>query len=162
MAAKAKRSRGQPTAYKPEYAAQATKLCGLGATDADVANFFEVAVRTIYRWSQANQDFCQALKVGKEVADERVRRSLYRRACGFEYEAVKVFLHARSGKPIYAPYIEHVTPDTTAAIFWLKNRDPDNWRDQTDHKHSGKITLDQMIAGAITPDATDAGTGGDS
>jgi hypothetical protein len=42
---------------------------------------------------------------------------------------VKIFMPAGAKKPVYAPYVEHVPPDTTAAIFWLKNRDPARWRD---------------------------------
>jgi len=61
---------------------------------------------------------------GKEPADERVTRSLYQRAIGYSYDAVKVFLDPDTKKPIYAPYREHVHPDTTACIFWLKNRRP--------------------------------------
>jgi hypothetical protein len=54
---------------------------------------------------------------------------LYQRGVGYSYDAVKIFIPAGAKKPIYAPYIEHVPPDTTAAIFWLKNRDPAHWRD---------------------------------
>jgi hypothetical protein len=59
----------------------------------------------------------------------RVERSLYERANGYNYEAVKIFMPANREKPVYAKYIEHIPPDTTAAIFWLKNRDPQHWRD---------------------------------
>ena len=52
----------------------------------------------------------------------RVERSLYERANGYSYDAVKIFMPAGAKKPVYAPYIEHVPPDVTAAIFWLKNR----------------------------------------
>jgi len=54
----------------------------------------------------------------------RVERSLFHRANGYNYDAVKIFMPAGRDKPVYAPYIEHVPPDTTAGIFWLKNRDP--------------------------------------
>jgi hypothetical protein len=53
-----------------------------------------------------------------------VERSLYARANGFHYEAVKIFMPAGAKTPVYAPYVEYVPPDTTAAIFWLKHRDP--------------------------------------
>jgi hypothetical protein len=59
----------------------------------------------------------------------RAERSLYERATGYNYEAVKIFMPANRAKPVYAPYIEHVPPDVTACIFWLKNRDPQHWRD---------------------------------
>ena len=68
-------------------------------------------------------DFCRALKVGKQEADERVSRSLYMRGVGYSYDAVKIFMPAGAKKPVYAPYVEHVPPDVTACIFWLKNRD---------------------------------------
>ena len=57
------------------------------------------------------------------------RRSLYRRANGYGYDAVKVFMPAGAKAPIYAPYVEHAPPDVTAEIFWLKNRKPHDWRD---------------------------------
>lgn len=77
----------------------------------------------------------QALKAGKGVADDRVERSLYERAAGFRVEAVKIFMPAGAKEPVYAPYIEHHAPDTTAAIFWLKNRRPEQWRDKQSHEH---------------------------
>jgi hypothetical protein len=124
---------GRPTAYKPEYAEQAEKLCKLGATDIELADFFEVSDRTIYRWQSQHPEFCQALKAGKDAADERVERSLYHRATGYTFEAVKIFQH--QGQPVTVPYREHVPPDTTAMIFWLKNRRKDQWRDR--HEHTG-------------------------
>jgi len=48
---------------------------------------------------------------------------------GPSYDALKIFMPAGAKKPVYSPYREHVPPDTTAAIFWLKNRDPAHWRD---------------------------------
>lgn len=122
--------KGRPTEYKEAYVNAAMKLAALGATDAEIADFFEIDVRTLYRWKNVHGDFCQALKVGKESADERVKRALYHRAIGYEQEAVKIFMPAGADEPVYAPYVERIAPDTTAAIFWLKNRDPENWRDR--------------------------------
>lgn len=121
---------GRPTKYKPEFDEQARKLCLLGATDQEIADFFDVDVRSIYRWKAEHDGFCQSLSAGKEVADERVRRSLYQRAVGYEQEEVKIFMPANAAAPVYAPYRAKIAPDTTAAIFWLKNRDPENWRDK--------------------------------
>lgn len=129
---------GRPTSYKAEYAQQAEKLCKLGATDAELADFFNVNTTTIWRWQSAQEEFCKALKRGKEAADERVERSLYAKATGYTHEAVKIFMPAGADKPVYASYQEHVPPDTTACIFWLKNRRRDEWRDKLDHEHTGK------------------------
>lgn len=135
--------RGRPSSYKPEYAEQAEKLCRLGATDIDLADFFKVSDRTIYRWQAEFPDFCQALKTGKEAADERVERSLYHKAVGYTFDAVKIFNH--QGQVVTAPYREHVPPDTTACIFWLKNRRPDEWRDKREQELSGKDGAPLMV-----------------
>lgn len=136
---------GRPSLYSEEMAVQAKKLASLGATDAEVADFFGVDVRTIYRWKHEYDDFCQALKIGKEDADARVERSLYQKAIGYEQEAVKIFMPAGADKPVYADYIEKVAPDTTAAIFWLKNRKPAEWRDKTVTEHEGEVKLSPVI-----------------
>jgi hypothetical protein len=79
--------------------------------------------------SAKHPQFGEALKIGKSEADDRVERSLYQRAVGYTYPAVKIFMPAGAKAPIYAPYEEHVPPDVTAGIFWSKNRRPDKWRD---------------------------------
>lgn len=133
---------GRPTSYRAEYAEQAFKLCQLGATDAELAGFFKVNTVTIWRWQSAQPEFCNALKRGKEAADERVERSLYARATGYTHDAVKIFMPAGAAKPVYAPYQEHVPPDTTACIFWLKNRRAEQWRDKSEVHH--RHTADNM------------------
>jgi hypothetical protein len=65
----------------------------------------------------------------------RVERSLYQRANGYNYEAVKIFMPARSKQPVVVHYTEHLPPDVAAGMFWLKNRDPDNWRDVQNVDH---------------------------
>jgi hypothetical protein len=135
---------GRPTEYRPEYVAQAEKLARLGATDMEIADFFEVDVRTINRWKITQPKFCQSLKEGKEVADAKVTRSLFQRATGFEHDAVKVSFD-KEGHPQYAPYREFVVPDTTACIFWLKNRDKANWRDKVDLEHSGAVAVKRVV-----------------
>jgi hypothetical protein len=60
---------------------------------------------------------------------------LYSRAVGYSYEAVKIFMPAGRSQPVYAKYIEHVPPDVTAGIFWMKNRDPQHWRDSQQLEH---------------------------
>lgn len=128
---------GRPSLYLPEYAEQARKLCLLGATDQEIADFFEVDVRTVYRWKAEHGEFCQSLKAGKEVADERVERSLYQKAIGYEQDAVKIFMPANAPEPVYAEFREKIAPDTTAAIFWLKNRRSDLWRDKSHSEVTG-------------------------
>jgi hypothetical protein len=128
---------GRPTKYDPAYATQAEKLAKLGATDMELADFFEVDTRTIYRWKHDHPAFCQALRGGKDEADERVERSLYQKAVGYEQDDVKIFMPANAESPVYAPFRAKVAPDTTAAIFWLKNRRSQEWRDKFHNEHGG-------------------------
>lgn len=111
---------GRPSSYRPEYADQARKLCKLGAIDPELAEFFEVSIRTIHRWKLQFPEFGKALEVGKKRADERVKRALYMRAVGFTFTETKVFQY--QGSPVYAEVETYVVPDVRAAQAWLVNR----------------------------------------
>lgn len=125
----------RPTKYKPEFSAQAAKLCALGATDAQLADFFEVSVSTINLWKVQHPEFSESIKVPKEAADTRVEQSLYRRAMGYEHDEVDIRVVA--GGIVETPIRKHYPPDTTAAIFWLKNRNPAQWREKIENVHTG-------------------------
>lgn len=127
---------GRPTLYKVAYNKQAYKLCLLGATDKDLADFFEVKEQTINNWKKSHPKFFESIKKGKQSADTDIAESLYKRAKGYSHKAVKIF--NEDGKPMIVPYTEHYAPDTTAAIFWLKNRKPDLWRDKQEIDHTSK------------------------
>lgn len=126
-AAPCEEAMARPSKFKPVFIEQAEKLCKLGATDMEIADFFEVDVRTLYRWKAENDTFCQALKAGKEEADDRVERSLYARANGYEHDEVDIRVVANA--IVQTPIRKHYPPDTTAAIFWLKNRRAAEWRE---------------------------------
>jgi len=123
-----KNPNGRPTKYDPNYNEQAYKLCLLGATDKDLANFFEVEEPTINNWKKEYPDFFQSLKAGKQVADSVIATKLFHRAKGYEH--VETITASFQGKITdQRDVIKHYAPDTTAAIFWLKNRQPEKWRD---------------------------------
>lgn len=130
---------GRPSKYPNIDLGIVTKVAALGATDAEIADILEIDIATLYRWKNQKPEFCEALKAGKAPADERVERSLYQRAVGYTFDSEKVFQF--QGQIIRTPVREHVPPDTTAAIFWLKNRDPENWRDKQQVEHSGSIDV---------------------
>ena len=82
--------------------------------------------------------------------------SLYHRAKGYSHPAVKILSVAQgAGQPSEVqevPYTEHYAPDTTAAIFWLKNRQPKKWRDKQEVEHTGPNGgALKIITGAMTP-----------
>ena len=129
----------RPSKYRPEFVTQAEKLCKLGATDLEVADFFGINVATLYRWKGEHDEFCEALKSGKEASDNRVERSLFSRATGYEHDEVDIRVVMNT--IVKTPIRKFYPPDTTAAIFWLKNRKPAEWRDKQELEHSGAVTL---------------------
>lgn len=148
-------SGGRPSAFKPEYVEQAKKLCALGATDKEMADFFQVALSTLNLWKIKHPEFSESLQMGKDVADKRVVQALYSRAMGYSHEDVDI--RVVDGAIMETPLIKHYPPDTTAAIFWLKNRRPDEWRDKQEVEHSGSLALTDRILAArkrAKPDAT--------
>lgn len=141
-------SGGRPSKYKPEFVEQAAKLTALGATDRELADFFQVTDRTLNGWKIRHPEFFQSLKLGKEAADARVEQSLYNRARGYSHDAVKILM-TKEGDVYREEYVEHYPPDTTACIFWLKNRKSAEWRDKQEVEHSGKLTLEELIIGSL-------------
>ena len=129
----------RPSKYRPEFVTQAEKLCKLGATDLEVADFFGINVATLYRWKGEHDEFCEALKSGKGASDNRVERSLFSRATGYEHDEVDI--RVVMNQIVKTPIRKFYPPDTTAAIFWLKNRKPAEWRDKQELEHSGSVTL---------------------
>lgn len=107
---------------------QAEKLCKLGATDKELADFFEISEQTLNNWKAKHPKFMESLKKGKAVADAEVASKLFHRATGYEHDDVHVSNY--QGEVTLTPIRKHYAPDTTAAIFWLKNRRPDLWRDR--------------------------------
>ena len=119
---------GRPTEYKPEYDEQAYNYCLLGATDKQLAIFFDVSEQTINAWKHKHPSFLESLRRGKEIADARVAQALFSRATGYEHPEDDI--KAVNGEIVITPTIKRYPPDPTSMIFWLKNRQPKLWRDK--------------------------------
>jgi hypothetical protein len=147
---KEKSNRGRPSKYEDRFAVMAALHAAKGATDQDLADLFSVSKPTIWHWYRTYPAFGEAVKSAKAlVFDARVERSMAERAIGYsvDTEEIKVI-----GKTIHrVPIRKHYPPDPTCCIFWLKNRQPDKWKDVHRHEHSGKVgtenlTADQLLA----------------
>lgn len=129
-----KREVGRPTDYKDEYNGQAEKLCKLGATDSELADFFNCSESTLNLWKLNHTEFSESIKRGKILADANVAERLYQRAMGFEHdsEEIKIVSNGQGeGSSVERVPIRKIyPPDTVAAIFWLKNRQKKKWRDK--------------------------------
>ena len=152
------KTRREAATYCAEYAAQAEKLCLLlGATTQDLALFFDVSVDTVERWQRRFPEFEAAVKRGKMVADSHVAESMYRQATGTAtVKRVKAFGDPKTGKHILVEYEETLPPNTVAGIFWLKNRQPAQWRERqkVEFKDMEKMTDEQLAAIASGKDPT--------
>ena len=127
---------GRPSDYKEEYAELAYNYCLLGAIDKELAQFFDVSEQTINSWKSKFPEFLESLKKGKAQADAKVAKSLYNRAIGYQHDEDKIF--NANGEPLIVHTIKHYPPDPVSAIFWLKNRQPNKWRDKQEIDHTTK------------------------
>lgn len=157
---------GRPTKYKEEYNEKVEKLCKLGATDKEIADFFEVDEATINRWKIEHPEFCESIKKGKVIADTNVSQKLYQRAMGYSYDEVhyeKINVDVDKVEEtdnedlkmeVYKKKLitKEVVPDTTAQIFWLKNRQRKYWRDKQEMGFTDKDGNDLPIQIIQLPD----------
>jgi len=128
-------ARGRPQTYDPDrHPIWAEGLAKLGKIEDDIAAAMGIHVSTLRDWKKKFPEFSVALKIGKSEADTHVENSLYKRAIGYEYEEVKIINDGERTEKT----IKQVAPDTTAQIFWLKNRKPEEWRDKVQQEITGK------------------------
>jgi transposase-like protein len=147
---------GRPTLYRPEYCDVVRDLALLGLKDDEIAGQLEVDPSTIHNWKKAHPEFKRAIQEGKTPADGTVVRKLYERANGYvwtEEQAVKIkeIEYDANGKKIreterveVVEVTRRAPPDTTAAIFWLKNRRSTDWRDRKEVEIGRPGEFDQM------------------
>lgn len=121
---------GRPSKYETRYNKQAEKLCKLGATDKEMADFFEVAESTLNLWKLEHTKFSESIKKGKMFADANVAESLYRRATGYSHPDVDI--KVIENEIVITPLTKHYPPDAASIIFWLKNRQKKKWRDKVE------------------------------
>ena len=100
-----------------------------GLTDEQIADNIGISRSTLYDWKSKYSDISDALKKGKEVVDIQVENALLKRALGYDFQETRVEKSDKDGTKIIQT-LKHIPADTTAQIFWLKNRRPDKWRDK--------------------------------
>ena len=120
-----------------------------GLTNEQIAENMGVDRSTLYEWQKTYSDFSDALKRGKEVVDRQVENALLKRALGYSYKEVTRELNIETGNLVVTKEVtKEVAPDTTAQIFWLKNRKPKEWRDKQEVTVDGQ--LNNPLAGLTT------------
>lgn len=100
-----------------------------GLTDEQIAHNMGIVTSTYYKWKTEHEEISEALKKGKEVVDIEVENALFKRAIGYKYDETTKEL-TQDGLIVTKVVTKEVQPDTTAQIFWLKNRKPAEWSDR--------------------------------
>lgn len=144
--ATARTPKGRPTKYLLEFDQRALKMCLLGYTDEQLADYFEISVATLNNWKKQYPSFLASIRAGKSEADGDVASAMFKSANGFSYdettyerqfqeidglsekEESDIKLEVWKKKVV----TKFVVPDTRAGMFWLKNRQPKAWRDKID------------------------------
>lgn len=130
---------GRPAKFKEEYIDLVERLCLLGHTDKELAHSLNIALSTLYKWKNDEPQFMEAIKNGRENADMNVVRALYRRAIGGTFKVPQ-----KIGEEVVM-VDKYIPPDNTAAIFWLKNRQKDKWRDKTEVHKTEETTINVNV-----------------
>jgi hypothetical protein len=136
----------QPTSYKAEHCVLARNYCLLGATNEELARFFEVSPRTIDNWIRTHVAFADAVAHGKLLADAEVAQRLHERALGYVQviERKEVF---RGEEKLITTKLHH-PPDTNACMFWLRNRQQKMWGRRIEDSSRGAEELLALLEAA--------------
>jgi len=111
---------GRPTKYDADYHPRsALEMASQGLIVAEMAATWGVAKSTVYEWRGKHPEFSDALKTGADNVDDQIEKALYNKA---------------------------LDGDTTAMIFWLKNRRSNTWRDRHIQKLEGEVKIDYSDA----------------
>lgn len=124
---------GRPTKYNQlweKHQSKLAKLYSAGLTDKEIAALLEITEQTINNWKIKHPEFFEALNNWKNIADGKVERSLYERAIGYSHPDVHISNY--QGNITVTDITKHYPPDPTSMIFWLKNRQPERWKDKAE------------------------------
>lgn len=151
---------GRPSKFKEIFEAHKDKIQILtenGLTDKQVSELFGITEQTYNNWKKAHPDFFESIKDWKLTADGEIEVSLRDRAKGYSCPETKAqwVQDKDGGRWEYAELTRRYPPDPTSMIFWLKNRQPDKWRDKQEIDIPGEITLKVIYekAGSDSPTA---------
>ena len=121
-----------------------------GGADEQIAHNMGISRSTLSEWKNKYSDIADTLKKTKEIVDREVENALFKRAMGYKYDEV-TYERGEEVKRV----TKEVAPDTTAQIFWLKNRKPAEWRDKIEQQQTVTIQDDgflEALKGTIKDD----------
>lgn len=117
-----------------------------GLTDDQIAGQIGIATGTLYRWKRDHKEIREAIQKGKDVIDDEAEEALIKAAIGYYFTETETYVDAKGNQRI-KKIKKYAKPDTTALIFWLKNRRPSAWRnsDPKEAKIAPEKRVDNLI-----------------
>lgn len=144
---KKKPKKGRPEKYNPDHNKMITALAMVGFTDEQISDFIGINRDTFYTWKKKHIEFSDALLAGRAKATTKVVVSLFQRATGYSHPEEKIF--CQDGRVIRAETKKHYPPEYKCLALWLKNKEPELWKDKQEVEGSmemklGKITEEDV------------------
>lgn len=128
---------GRPTKYELTDKRLVYWMARNGLTEVEIAKELGISKATLNNWKKKYPEFLDSIKKGRLEPDDIVEASLFQKATGYSCKDTKIFCN--DGEIIEREYEKFYPPDTTACIFWLKNRRPEKWRDRHQQEVTGTI-----------------------
>lgn len=146
-----KKKNGRPSEYKEDYARQAHVVCSeMGATDLKLAKLFGVTRPTISQWKQDHPEFKKAIVEGKDIFNSATAETcLLKRVTGYDFKETTLEPDIEGKLSVSKIVKKHIPSDPTSTIFFLKNRNPERWRDtkNIDAKIEGDVDINVTLKG---------------
>jgi len=132
------KKRGRKSLFDPiKHLIRVKELAEAGKINAEIADELNISTSTLNKWMRENPEFMTTIKTGKKYADDEVVQSLYKRAKGYSFVEKKI-IENPDGTIRKEVTEKQMAPDPTSMIFWLKNRQPQDWRDKQVQEITGK------------------------
>lgn len=134
------KAKGRPSKYNPAlHPTLVGYIARLYISDEEIAAQLNITEQTLNNWKKEHKDFFASLKKGKADRNKQVENALFKRCLGYEYEE-KVYRPDENGKQkLVEVKVKRQPPSDVAIIYFLNNRDPENWSNKNYHEHAGEI-----------------------
>jgi len=121
-----------------------SKWSEIGLIGKQIAHNIGINHTTLYDWMQKFPELAEAIRDGRKIIDEQVENSLLKRAMGYQYEEETLGINYDGKMVVVKKVLKSQAPDVTAQILWLKNRQPELWRDKVkiQNEHNGTIKVE--------------------
>jgi hypothetical protein len=128
---------GPATPYHPSFVDRVRSAADVGYTVTEVARLLNAHTDDINLWTMVYPEFAAAMRANGQARNDRVENAYYQRCVGYEHESEQI-VHAGDGEIVRVPIMRHVPADSAAALKWLENHKPEEYRNRVAMEHTGR------------------------